>query len=112
MDLHSGVEPRRKQLNGLTAPQERRSLRYWPAVLLLGRIKPTAELPELRGGTNWLVVVVPIEPSKMPSKIDPPGPICVKFFAYLPSCFGGWARSHLRVASAFFRGGIANKRLC
>lgn len=26
---------------------------------------------------------------------------CARIFAYHPSCFGGWARSHLRVASAF-----------
>ncbi len=27
--------------------------------------------------------------------------VVVHCYAYLPSCFGGWARSHLRVASAF-----------
>ena len=26
--------------------------------------------------------------------------------AYLPSCFGGWARSHLRVASAFLESDV------
>ena len=31
---------------------------------------------------------------------------CDTVISYFPSCFGGWARSHLRVASAFLESGL------